>query len=490
MLQVLRLVSWLRASALLRYGAVTLLVGATTLALQLANPSLEPSIVALLYLLPVLLSALLAGWLGGMLASLLSFLAFNYFFLPPYRTFVVANPGDTLALFVFLAVAGLVSYLLGVARAEAQRARQRERDAMQRQHELTILYELSKAIGRQIGLEPTLQTIAGRVSQLFAGRRCEIWLKPEDGSLALAVQAGPAAGDGPGAPKPFEVLIRSDKDALGILKVFGAGVQPEEAQLLNAIAAQAALAIERSRLMQAATRARVLDESDRLKSALLLSVSHDMRTPLATIKAAITGLLRRDLNWDAESTLDQFQAIDEETDRLNRIIGNLLSMSRIEAGAVQLDKTPYPLGEVMDSVLSRLAPRLPAQRVVVTIPPDLPPVPLDYAAFEQIMTNLLDNAVKYSPPNSPITISARQVGRLVEIGVTDCGRGIAPEAQAAVFEKFYRADGSARVPGSGLGLSIVKGLVEAHGGRAWISSQVGHGTTVRFVLPLQAPTGS
>ena len=481
MLHLVALFSSHRSSGLLRVGVVVLLVGVTTLALQLAVPPLESSIVALLYLLPVLLSALVAGWLGGMLASLLSFLAFNYFFLPPYHTFVVANPGDTLALFVFLAVAGLVSYLLGVARAEAEHAQQREREATQRQRELAILYELSKAIGAQIGLEPTLQASAERVSQLFAGPPCELWLKPEGGTLALAAQAGRPAEP---TAKPFELLIRSDKESLGVLKLFGASVSPAEQPLMSAIAAQTGLAIERARLLQAATRARVLDESDRLKSALLLSVSHDMRTPLATIKAAITGLLRRDLNWDAESTLDQFHAIDEETDRLNHIIGNLLSMSRIEAGAVHLDKVPYSLAEVVDSVLSRLAPRLHAHRVVVSIPPELPPVPLDYAAFEQVMTNLLDNAVKYSPPGSEITVSARQVGNLAEIGVSDRGRGIAPDVQAAVFDKFYRADGTGRVPGSGLGLSIVKGFVEAHGGRAWISSHPGQGTTVKFVLPL------
>jgi len=134
--------------------------------------------------------------------------------------------------------------------------------------------------------------------------------------------------------------------------------------------------------------------------------------------------------------------------------------------------------------LSRLGPQLQAHRVVVSIPPELPPVPLDYAAFEQIMTDLLNNAVKYSPPGSEITVSARQVGNLAEIGVSDCGRGIAPDAQAAVFDKFYRADGTGRVPGSGLGLSIVKGFVEAHGGHAWISSHLGQGTTVKFVLPL------
>jgi two-component system, OmpR family, sensor histidine kinase KdpD len=476
--------AWLRRP--LRYVLAPILVALTTLALKFPFQPLDPSIVALLYLLPVLMGTLLSGPVGGMGAAFLSFLAFNYFFLPPYNTFAVANPSDTLALFVFLGVAGLVSYLLGRARAEAERARQREHETHQRRQELTILYELSKAISGQVGLERMLQTIAERVQQSFPDSRCEIWLRPTSGALSMAAQAGAAAGH---ERKPFEVLVRSEQEALGILKLYSPRanqLQASETFLLHAIAAQTAIVIERSRLLQTETRARVLEESDRLKSAVLSSVSHDLRTPLATIKAAVTGLLRRDLLWDEESTLDQLNAINEETDRLNQIISNLLSMSRIEAGALQLQKSEYALPEVLDAVLRRLARRTQSHKIVLNIAPGLPPPPLDHAAFEQIMTNLLDNAVKYSEPGSEITIGARQVGSFVEIGVSDHGRGIAAEAQQAVFDKFYRANNSAHVAGSGLGLSIVKGFVEAHGGKAWISSHIGEGTSVKFLLPLGA----
>jgi two-component system sensor histidine kinase KdpD len=465
---------------------VPLLVAATTLVLQLDFEPINSSTVALAYLLPVLFSTLLAGWGGGLLASVLSFFAFNYFFLPPYHTLLVANVGDTLALLVFLAIAGLVSYLLGRARTEADRAQRGELEAHQRQQELAILYDLSKAISGQVGLERILQTIAERVVQLFANSRCEIWLRSESGALASVAQAGAAQA---GLPPAIEVLIRSDQGALGILKLFAASPPaemsaPDRQALLNAIAAQTASVVERSRLTQAATRARVLEDSDKLKTALLSSVSHDLRTPLATIKTAVTGLLRRDLRWDEESLVDQLQAINEETDRLNRIIGNLLSMSRIEAGAVQFQKRPYPLAEVIDAILARLAARLHAHSIRVDIPPELPLVPLDHAAFEQVISNLLDNAVKYSPHGSEIEIAARQVGHLVEISVSDQGRGIPAAVQQAVFGKFYRADPSGRVPGSGLGLAIVKGFVEAHGGNVWISDRSGKGTSVKFLLPL------
>lgn len=467
--------SWLQSRPV-RYAAVPVLVAATTLVLELSFEPASSPVVALVYLLPVLVSTLIAGWVGGLVASLLSFLAFNYFFLPPYHTLVVANPSDVLALFVFLAVAGLVSYLLARARREAG-------TAQKQQHELAVLYDLSKAVSGQVGLDMMLQTIAGRISTVFAGSRCEVWLKPDAGALRLAAEAGSVP-----APDvaPFEALIQSEHGPLGIIKLF-TRVPPgaDERLLIAAIAAQAAAVIERARLAQAATRARVLEESDRIKSALLSSISHDLRTPLVTIKAAVTGLMRRDLRWDEESLVDQLSAINEETDRLNRIIGNLLSMSRIEAGAVRLQKQPYALSEVMDTVLRRLAARTQAHLIKTDVPSDLPPVPLDYAAFEQIMTNLIDNAVKYSPPGAQIDIAARRVGNFVEIAVSDHGRGIPPEAQQSVFDKFYRADNSPRVPGSGLGLSIVKGFVEAHGGRAWISSQAGTGTRVTFLLPLE-----
>ena len=201
----------------LRYVLAPILVALTTLALKFPFQPLDPSIVALLYLLPVLMGTLLAGPVGGMAAAFLSFLAFNYFFLPPYNTFTVANPSDTLALFVFLGVAGLVSYLLGRARAEAERARQREQETYQRRQELTILYELSKAISGQVGLERMLQTIAERVHQSFPDSRCEIWLRPASGALTLAAQAGAASGS---ERKPFEVLVRSEQEALGILKLY------------------------------------------------------------------------------------------------------------------------------------------------------------------------------------------------------------------------------------------------------------------------------
>lgn len=475
-------VSTWRVQCRWRYLLVLLLVSLTTLLLQgLSNFKIDLSIVGLLYLLPVLMSAVVAEWVGGIVASVLSFLAFNYFFLPPYYTFVVSDPSDTLALFIFLVVSSSVSYLVGRTRAETIRVRQRER-------ELIILYELSKAVGGQIGLETMLKTIAERVCQSFADSRCEIWLKNEAGKLALAAHAGAATN---GEHESHEALIRSGQASLGILKLYRPHphpTRPDEQLLLNAVATQAAIAIERAQLVQAATRAKILEESDRIKSALLSSVSHDLRTPLATIKAAVTSLLQRDVQWDEEALLDQLNAINEESDRLNQVIGNLLSMSRIEAGAIQLQKRAYALHEAIDSVLRRLVRHTQCHVIVAQIPADLPLVSLDYAAFEQIIANLVDNAVKYSPRGSQITIKARPLGHLIELSLSDQGRGIPPDAQQAVFEKFYRAPNGQYVPGSGLGLSIVKGFVEAHGGTAWLISREGQGTSVHFTFPINVPT--
>src|SRR5207302_4238590 len=324
-----------------------------------------------------------------------------YFFIPPYHSFVVADASDTLALLVFLGVAAVVSYLIGQARAETTRV-------IQREQELSMLYDLSKSVSRQIGLEAMLQTIAAQVCQSFTDSRCELWVRDEAGILSLVAHAGVQDN----GLQAYEALIRSGPKALGILKLFHPhALQENEKDFINAVAAQTAVATERAQLVQAATRAKVLEESDRLKSALLSSVSHDLRTPLATIKAAVTSLLQRDVQWDEEALVDQLNAINEESDRLNQVIGNLLSMSRIESGAVQLEKREYALQEVIRSVLRRLAPRLQAHPLTLDLPAALRSVPLDYAAFEQIIANLVDNALKYSPPGSPIEISARQVNR-------------------------------------------------------------------------------
>jgi two-component system, OmpR family, sensor histidine kinase KdpD len=237
-------------------------------------------------------------------------------------------------------------------------------------------------------------------------------------------------------------------------------------------------------LSEEAAQAVALARSDELKSALLAAVSHELRTPLASIKAAATSLLDDSVAWDAQTRLDFLTAIDEETDRLTLMVSNLLDLSRIEGGALRPQKDWYDIDEVIADVQRRLATRTASHPLTVTVEPDLPPLRFDYVQIAQVLINLLENAVKYTPAGTPIAVTARRVPGAIEVSVHDHGPGIPPEHQLRLFDKFYRAPSAQAASGSGIGLAISKGLVEAHGGRIGVESEPGSGTTFRFTLPL------
>jgi len=233
------------------------------------------------------------------------------------------------------------------------------------------------------------------------------------------------------------------------------------------------------------TAAEILRRTDELRRALINAVSHDLRTPLATIIASADTLRQRNVDW-SEDERDGFAAgIADEAHRLNRIVGNLLDLSRIEAGALRPDKRSYDLGALVEDVLGRLRPLTVRHSVVVAIPDDLPPLRLDYVEIDQVLSNLVENATKYTPPGTEILVRARIENRELRLEVADRGPGIPPQALQRLFEAFYRVDGQ-RAPstskGLGLGLAIVRGLVEAHGGRVWAENRAGGGA--RFVVAL------
>jgi two-component system sensor histidine kinase KdpD len=251
---------------------------------------------------------------------------------------------------------------------------------------------------------------------------------------------------------------------------------------------QAAAVIERARLRREGLQVELLRRTDALRSALLSSVSHDLRTPLSSIKAAASSLLQEDVQWDEEARRSFALAIERETDRLNRLVGNLLDMSRIEGGALKPEKEWYPIDELIHDVLSHMQSLLQGREVRTSIPDDLPPVELDYLQMDQVMTNLLENAVRYTPPTSPIEISAAVVGEEMVISIADYGPGIPSTDLERIFDKFYRVLSTKRngtsTMGTGLGLAVCRGLVEAHGGRIWAENQEEGGAVFRFTLPL------
>ena len=256
---------------------------------------------------------------------------------------------------------------------------------------------------------------------------------------------------------------------------------------------QASSLIERARLRRENLRIAVLQRTDELRAALLSSVSHDLRTPLASIKAAASSLLQEDVQWDEETKRSFARSIEREADRLNRLVSNLLDMTRIEDGAIKPEKEWYMLPELVQDVLGRLRPLLQGRVVNTQVPADLPPVELDYMQIDQVLTNLIENAVRYTPKDSPIDVSAHYEGEQVVINVADRGPGIPPADLERVFDKFYRVlDGKPNTghpSGSGLGLAVSKGLVEAHGGRIWAEPREGGGVVFSVELPLGTMEG-
>jgi two-component system sensor histidine kinase KdpD len=262
----------------------------------------------------------------------------------------------------------------------------------------------------------------------------------------------------------------------------------EDEHLLTTFVDQAALALERARLAEEAAQAAVLAKSDELKSALLAAVSHDLRTPLASIKASATSLLDESVEWDPETKQDLLTAIDEETDRLALMVSNLLDLSRIEGGVLRPQKAWYDIDELIADVRSRLEARTANHPLTVEIEPELPPLRFDYVEIAQVLINLIENAVNYTPAGTPIVVAAKRIPGAIDVSVHDGGPGISPQHQARLFDTFYRAPSGSAAPGTGIGLAIAKGLVEAHGGKIRVESAPGAGTTFRFTLPLPKTT--
>jgi two-component system sensor histidine kinase KdpD len=473
----------------------------------------------LLYLLLTLYLALSNGLWAGVVSAVLGFLAFDVLFIPPYLTLSVADRDHVLALFVYLGVAAVTARLVSGLRERTEEAeRESRRSAM--------LAELNAALIGGITLEAILDRIAERVVTIYGAHGCRVLVYGEDGELGagaffpesigpdvdrtgLSLAAWAATNRQPvgrsrrggriiervraatSATLGSDVLylpIMTNERVAGVLEAIGrpgnAVFRREDERTLTTFVDQAALALERARLSAEAAQAAALARSDELKSALLAAVSHELRTPLASIKASATSLLDHSVTWDAETRHDFLTAIDEETDRLTLMVNNLLDLSRIEGGALRPQKDWYDVDELIADVGERFAARTAGHSVTITIEPDLPSLRFDYVQIAQVLVNLLENAVKYTPSGAPITIAARRVPGAIEISVHDAGPGIPVEHQQRLFDKFYRAPSPTAASGSGIGLAISKGLVEAHGGQISVESEPGSGSTFRFTLPL------
>ncbi len=460
-------------------GSLACVAGALAMALVL-HDVLGITSIALAFLTAVLASAVMYGLWPSLLACLASVLAYNFFFLPPLYTFTIADPENVVALFFFAVVAVIASNLAARVRSQAIVARQRARTAEE-------LYQFSRKLAVAANLDDLLWATVHQIALMLKVR--VVILLPNDGSMAVRAgfppddeldaadiaaakwsweknrPAGRGADTLPGAKRLF-LPMQTGRGPVGVIGIDSdepGPLTPDQRRLLDALADQSALAIERVNLVEDVDRARLEAERDRLRQALLTSISHDLRTPLASILGSASSLAAGPMPEAMRDTL--IRTIQEEAERLNRFIGNLLDMTRIESGPLKPRAGLADLSDVVGAALQRAGKILAQHRVELDLAPDLPMLELDMVLFEQVLFNLLDNAAKYTPPGSLIRLRAWRTDGRICLQVIDEGNGIADADRERIFEKFYRARGAdTGPPGTGLGLAICRGFVEAMGG--------------------------
>jgi two-component system sensor histidine kinase KdpD len=456
---------------------------------------------ALVFLTAVLFSALRYGLWPSIYVSLLSVAVYNFFFLPPLYTFTIADPSNVLSLVFFLVVALIVSNLTAQKQRQALRVATRAR--------LTAdLYGFSRKIAGIGSLEDLLWVVTYQIAAML---KCDVVLLLPEGD-ALQVRAGyppedslddadmaaaawtwkqvRPAGRGadtlPGGRRLF-LPLKTQGGPIGVVGIQRA--EPpvgDERRLLDALLDQAAVAIERAGLADAVDRVRLQAETERLRNALLTSISHDLRTPLASIIGGLSSLKAYGESYDARTRSDLIATAHDEAERLNRFVGNLLDMTRLEAGAVQPRLEPTDISEVAGVAIGRARPLLGRREVEVDLPDDLPMAMADFVLLEQVFFNLLDNAVKYTPPGSRIRIAGRAEAPRVVIQVIDEGVGIPEQSAETIFDKFTRLEaGDRKRAGTGLGLAICRGFVQAMGGTVTAGSRVDRSGAV-FTISLLA----
>lgn len=470
-----RVVAGIGAAPLAHMVISVVAIGLITLLMLQLQDVIHSATAALVYILVVLLSAMRFGHHASLPSALLASLGFSYFFIPPYGGFALTSLESGVRLGVFLSVALLVSGLASATRRQTLLAERRT-------SELSALYQLSQALSAALTHERIPPIVARMTPQILAVPACQVLLSEPGATVA--------------PPEPAEayedVPMYADQRQLGVLRVRraapGVPYSASERELLATIAAQVSLVIERVRLSEMAGKAHALAESDRLKSTLLSLVSHDLRTPLAVIKGLATSLIDPSVAWSETQRREMLETINVETDRLNRIVGELLAMSQIEAGAIPQSRAWHDLDELIVVVCEAFAQHHHDHPLRLNVPNDLPWVRISYAQIEQVLRNLLENAVAYTPQGTPIEVVALAEMQQIRVEVRDRGPGIPAALRERIFEKFVRAAAAERhAVGTGLGLAICKGLIEAHHGHIWVEERADGGAVFVFTLPVANP---
>jgi two-component system sensor histidine kinase KdpD len=481
-------------------ASATLLVVAATATGVLARPHLSPEDLVMVFLLIIMVVAFRFGRFPSLVAAALSVAAYDFFFVPPFYTFSVQDVRHVLTFAMMFAVGIIISSLTLRLRRQEQLARRRERVT-------AALYALTRDLATAPNEQRAAEVAAKHAADAFGGAVL-VLLRRADGNLSVGGTSGAvsrlteeemgvarwvadhgrAAGRGtdtlPGA-RITCVPLQAGPTALGALAMVRGAPEvfdPEHRGFLDAFVRQAALSIERSRLSEAARAAALRAQTEEMRSALLSGVSHDLRTPLAAITGAGTALRDDRGKLGPAQRAELFDTICAEAERMERLIGNILDMVRLESGGIVPRREWVPLEEIVGSALLRLEARLGARDVRVDLPEDLPLFFVDPVIFEQVFVNLIDNAIKHAGPGSPIEIRATASEDRLDIDVADRGPGLPDGAEARVFDKFYRGPG-ARGTGVGLGLPICLGIVRAHGGSLTAQNRDGGGACFRIQLP-------
>lgn len=481
-------------------------VVAATLIAYVLRQVLGVSNIAQAFLIAVLASAVSFGLWASLFACLVSVLCYNFFFLPPLYTFTITDPENVVTLFFFTVVAVIASNLAARVRAQAIAARERARITEE-------LYLFSRKLAGTATLDDLLWATAHQIALMLKVR--VVLLLPENGGLSVKAGFPPedmlddadlaaarwcfeknqATGRGadtlPGAKWRF-MPLRTGRGAVGVVGIDcdkpGLLLTPEESRLFDALSDQAALAIDRVNLAAENDRARLAAETDRLRSALLTSISHDLRTPLASILGSATSLVSHGREFDASVQESLMRTIQEEAERLNRFIGNLLDMTRLESGPLEPQSEPSDLSDVIGATVQRASKILQNHQLEIDLDRNLPMVNIDMVLMEQVLFNLFDNAAKYAPPGSRITISAQRETKFVAIRILDEGDGIPDTDLERIFDKFYRVRRADRQrAGTGLGLAICRGFIESMGGRITAANRTDRrGAVFTIMLPAAA----
>ena len=461
------------------------------------RPHLSIATTALVLVVPVVIGVVCGGFTAGVLSVIAGFLVYDFLFIPPYLTLWVGAPQNWAALGVYAVVMLPVAHVVAGMNAARARARRREKEVRE-------LFELSDLLVEDKPLDVLLSVIVTTLADVFSSRQVALFLPAGDDTLEVAASAGeplteeelrrvlPASGEVVSQHAPslardglLAVALAAAGRPVGLLVLSADAAARYEREPLLLFANQIALAVERAQLREQALRARVTEEMARLAKTLVAAVSHDLRSPLASIKASSSTLADPGLDIGPEAGRKLARLIDTQADRLADLVQNLLDMSRIQAGVLQPRRTVASLAGLISGLVSDLGGGLRGYPVRQEIPADLPPVDIDLVLISRVLTNLLENAVRHSPRGSPITIGGTlTAGRAVEVSVTDHGPGVSPGRRDEIFELFPRREGDS---GAGLGLTIAKTFIEAHGQRIWVQDAPGGGARFCFTLAAAEP---